>query len=67
MGAEILIGLAVAFVVLGPERMHTMLGHLGRAKAQLERATQETRNQLSGGSSANHNRDGGGLPPGKES
>ena len=47
MGAEILIGLAVAFVVLGPERMHSMLGHLGRAKAQFEKATQETRNQLS--------------------
>ncbi len=47
MGAEILIGLAVAFVVLGPERMHSMLGHLGRVKAQFEKATQETRNQLS--------------------
>lgn len=48
MGAEILIGLALAFVVLGPERMHSMLGHLGRAKAQLEKATQETRRQLAG-------------------
>jgi Sec-independent protein translocase protein TatA len=48
MGVEILIGLALAFVVLGPERMHTMLGHLGKAKAQLEKATQETRQQLTG-------------------
>lgn len=46
MGTEILIGLALAFVVLGPERMHSMLGHLGKAKAQLEKATQETRQQL---------------------
>ena len=48
MGVEILIGLALAFVVLGPERMHTMLGHLGRAKALLEKATLETRHQLAG-------------------
>jgi Sec-independent protein translocase protein TatA len=47
MGAEILIGLALAFVVLGPERMHSMLGHLGKAKAQLEKTTLETRKQLS--------------------
>jgi Sec-independent protein translocase protein TatA len=48
MGVEILMGLALAFVVLGPERMHTMLGHLAKAKGQLEKATQETRQQLAG-------------------
>jgi Sec-independent protein translocase protein TatA len=46
MGTELPIGLALAFVVLGPQRMHSMLGHLGRAKAQLEKASQETREQL---------------------
>ena len=48
MGIELLIGLALAFVVLGPQRMHLMLGHLGRAKAQLENASRETREKLAG-------------------
>lgn len=46
MGTELLIGIALAFVVLGPERMHSMLGHLSKAKAQLEKASQETRELL---------------------
>jgi Sec-independent protein translocase protein TatA len=46
MGTELFIGLALAFVVLGPERMHSMLGQFGRAKAQLEKASQQTREQL---------------------
>ena len=46
MGTELLIGSALAFVVLGPERMHSMLGHLSKAKAQLEKASQETRELL---------------------
>jgi Sec-independent protein translocase protein TatA len=37
MGTELLIGLALAFVVLGPQRMQSMLGHLGKAKAQLDK------------------------------
>jgi len=37
MGTELLIGLAFAFIVLGPERMHSMLGHLARAKAQFDK------------------------------
>ena len=37
MGTELLIGLALAFIVLGPERMHSMLGHLARAKAQFDK------------------------------
>ena len=43
MGTELLIGIALAFVVLGPERMHSMLGHLSNAHAQLEKASRETR------------------------
>ena len=46
MGTELLIGLALAFIVLGPERMHSMLGHLGRAKAQFDNASKEIRDQL---------------------
>jgi Sec-independent protein translocase protein TatA len=37
MGTELLIGLVLAFLVLGPERMHAVLGHLGRAKAQFDK------------------------------
>jgi Sec-independent protein translocase protein TatA len=39
MGAELLIGLALAFVVLGPRRMRSMLGQVGRAKAQFDKAS----------------------------
>ncbi|HEX3354678.1 MAG TPA: hypothetical protein VHS34_17800 [Terriglobales bacterium] len=46
MGTELLIGLALAFVVLGPERMHSMLGHVGRAKAQFDKAGREIQAQL---------------------
>jgi Sec-independent protein translocase protein TatA len=38
MGAELLIGLALAFIVLGPNRMHSMIAKAGRAKAQFEQA-----------------------------
>ncbi len=41
MGTALLIGFALAFIVLGPERMHSMLGHLGRAKGQLDKVSQE--------------------------
>jgi Sec-independent protein translocase protein TatA len=46
MGAELLIGLALAFVVLGPKRMRSMLGQVGRAKAQLDKTTRGIKAQL---------------------
>jgi Sec-independent protein translocase protein TatA len=48
MGTELLIGLVLAFIVLGPERMHSMLGHVGRAKAQFDKASQQVKDQLAG-------------------
>jgi Sec-independent protein translocase protein TatA len=38
-GSEVILLLGAGFVVLGPKRMQTMLGQLGRAKAQFEKAS----------------------------
>ena len=35
-GTEILFMLLLGLLVLGPKRLHTMLGHVARAKAELE-------------------------------
>ncbi len=45
MGAELLIGFALAFVVLGPKRMQLMLGHVGRAKARFDNITGDFKSQ----------------------
>jgi hypothetical protein len=37
-GTEILFMLLLGLLVLGPKRLHAMLGHVARAKAQLENA-----------------------------
>jgi Sec-independent protein translocase protein TatA len=58
MGAELLIGLALAFVVLGPKRMQSMLRQVGRAKAQFDKAGREIKAQLAAqleSTPANHN------------
>ena len=46
MGTELLIGVVLGFVVLGPRRMQSMLGNLGRAKAHFDKATRELKSQL---------------------
>jgi Sec-independent protein translocase protein TatA len=38
-GTEILFVLLLGLVVLGPKRLHAILGHVARAKAELEKAT----------------------------
>jgi Sec-independent protein translocase protein TatA len=45
-GTEILIVLLLGFLILGPKQMHAMLGHLARAKAELENATRGLKSQL---------------------
>jgi len=37
LGTEILFILMLGLLLLGPKQMHTLLGHMARAKAQLER------------------------------
>ena len=38
--------LMLGLVVLGPKRLHAMLGHVARAKAELENATRGIKSQL---------------------
>ena len=45
-GMEILFVLIFGLLLLGPKRLHTMLAHVARAKAELENATRGLRSQL---------------------
>ena len=43
---EILFVLFIGLLVLGPTRLHTILGHVARAKAELENATRGLKSQI---------------------
>ena len=45
-GTEILFMITLGLVVLGPKRLHSMMGHVARAKAELENATRSLKSQL---------------------
>jgi Sec-independent protein translocase protein TatA len=45
-GTEVLFMIALGLVVLGPKRMHAMLGHVAQAKAELENAARGMKSQL---------------------
>ena len=45
-GTEILFLLMLGLLVLGPKRLHTMLAHVARAKAQFEGASRGFKSQL---------------------
>jgi Sec-independent protein translocase protein TatA len=45
-GTELPLLLALGFVVLGPKRMQTMLGHVARAKTELHKASRGIKSQL---------------------
>jgi len=45
-GTEVLFIIALGLVVLGPKRLHAMLGHVARAKAELENAARGMKSQL---------------------
>jgi Sec-independent protein translocase protein TatA len=45
-GTEILFMLMLGLVVLGPKRLQAVLGHVVRAKAELENATRGIKSQL---------------------
>jgi Sec-independent protein translocase protein TatA len=45
MGTEILFVLALGLLVLGPKRLHAMLGSVARAKAQFEEASRRFQSQ----------------------
>jgi Sec-independent protein translocase protein TatA len=46
-GTEILFVLLLGLLVLGPKQLHTLLGHVARAKAQFEEASRGFKAQLS--------------------
>ena len=46
MGTELLLGVALGFVILGPKRMHTMLAQVMRAKTEFDRARRSITSQL---------------------
>jgi len=45
-GTELPLLLVLGFVVLGPKRMHAMLGHVARAKAEFDKASCGIKSQL---------------------
>jgi len=45
-GMEILFVIVFGLLILGPRRLHTMLVHVARAKAELENATRGLKSQL---------------------
>lgn len=47
LGTEILFILMVGLLILGPKQLHTLLGHVARAKAQFEEASRTAVSRLS--------------------
>ena len=45
-GTEILFFLALGILVLGPKRLHTVIGHVARAKARFEEATRAFQSEM---------------------
>ena len=46
LGAEVLFMLMLGLLVLGPKQLHTLLGHVARAKAEFEEASRGFKSQL---------------------
>ncbi len=46
LGTEILFILMLGLLILGPRRLHTLVGHVARAKAQFEEASRGLKSQL---------------------
>jgi len=46
LGTEILFTAMLGLLVLGPKQLHTLLGHVARAKAQLAEASRGFKTQL---------------------
>ena len=54
LGTEILFILILGLLVLGPKQLHTLLGHVVRAKAQFEEASRGFKSQLAAELEATH-------------
>ena len=53
-GAEVLFVLMLGLLLLGPKQLHTLLGHVARAKAQFEQASRGLKSQLAAELDAAH-------------
>ena len=54
VSTEILFILVLGLLVLGPKQLHTLLGHVARAKAQFEEASRGFKSQLAAELDATH-------------
>ena len=54
LGTEILFILMLGLLVLGPKHLHALLGHVARAKAQLEEASRGFKSQIAAELDAAH-------------
>jgi Sec-independent protein translocase protein TatA len=54
LGTEILFVLMLGLLVLGPKQLHTLLGHVARAKARFEEASRGFKSQLAAEFDAAH-------------
>ena len=61
-GTEILFILMLGLLVLGPKHLHTLLGHVARAKAQLEEASRGFKSQIEAELDAAHREPEPGAP-----
>jgi Sec-independent protein translocase protein TatA len=46
LGTEVLFILALGLLIMGPRRLHTLIGHVARAKAQFEEASHGLKSQF---------------------
>ena len=54
MGFGILFVLMLGLLIFGPKQLHTLLGHVARAKAQFEQASRGFKSQLAAELDATH-------------
>ena len=54
LGTEILFVRMLGLLVLGPKQLHTLLGHVARAKSQFEDASRGFKSQLAAELDATH-------------
>ena len=57
-GTEILFLLVLGLLVLGPKQMHSLWGHVARAKAQFEEVSRSFKSQLTAELGATHQEPG---------
>ena len=53
-GTEVLFIVVLGLLVLGPKRLHTLLGHVAQAKAQFQEASRSFKSQLAAELDAPH-------------